>query len=155
MKYEAILQRLLTDYGLYPNLEIAEDFEVQATREKVETIKQELTTLGPVNPGTIEEFKEVAQRHGFLTEQRNDLLEAKKCASQEAMTEMDDEMTIRFSSHISMQCKTVSVKFSKRCSVAGMRIWSLHEPDNLLETGVKSLHVRLEKTAELESIIWR
>ena len=134
MKYEAILQRLLTEYGLYPDLEITEDFEVRLTREKVETIKQELSALGPVNPGAIEEFKEVAQRHDFLTEQRNDFLEAKNTLH-EAMSEMDNEMTMRFSTTFNAVQNRFRQVF-KEMFGGGDADLVLTQPDNLLETGV-------------------
>ena len=135
VKYEAILQRLLTEYGLYPNLEITEDFEVRLTRGKVETIKQELSALGPVNPGSIEEFKEVAQRHDFLTEQRNDLLEAKNTLH-EAMTEMDNEMMMRFSTTFNAVQNRFRQVF-KEMFGGGDADLVLTQPDNLLETGVE------------------
>ena len=108
---------------------------MRLTREKVETIKQDLSALGPVNPGSIEEFKEVAQRHDFLTEQRNDLLEAKNTLH-EAMTEMDNEMTMRFSTTFNAVQNRFRQVF-KEMFGGGDADLVLTQPDNLLETGVE------------------
>lgn len=134
VKYEAVLQRLLHDYGLYPDLGVVEDFDEQATREKVEVLKQELTTIGPVNPGAIAEYKEVSDRHDFLTEQRNDLLEAKNTL-RDAMTEMDAEMTTRFSTTFNAVQNRFQHVF-KEMFGGGDANLILTDPGNLLETGV-------------------
>jgi chromosome segregation protein len=135
VKYEAVTQRLLDDYGLYPDRIIADDFNESKTREKVETLKHELAALGPVNPGAIAEFEEVSERHVFLNEQRNDLLEA-KTTLHEAMSEMDAEMTARFS----LTFNAVQNRFRdvfKEMFGGGDADLILTQPDNLLETGVE------------------
>ncbi|MCG7334081.1 chromosome segregation protein SMC [Sporosarcina sp. ACRSM] len=134
VKYEAVLQRLLHDYGLYPDLELAVDFDEQQMREKVETLKRDLAALGPVNPGAIEEYQEVSERHAFLTEQRNDLLEAKNTLH-EAMTEMDTEMTMRFSTTFNAVQNRFQHVF-KEMFGGGDANLVLTDPKNLLETGV-------------------
>lgn len=58
-------------------------------------MKQSIEELGPVNLTAIDEFERVQERHAFLTEQRNDLLEAKETLH-EAIKEMDGEMSTRF-----------------------------------------------------------
>ncbi|MBO1912816.1 hypothetical protein J4G37_49435, partial [Microvirga sp. 3-52] len=97
VKYDAITGRLLNEYGLRPDFSSIIEFDEQATREKLIRLKSELADIGPVNPAAIDEYKEVSERHEFLTVQRNDLLEAKQTL-QVAMSEMDEEMTSRFSS---------------------------------------------------------
>ena len=96
VKYEAVTTRLLNEYGLKPSFEMLEDFDEEGNREKVVQLKSEIATIGPVNPGAIEEFAEVSERFEFLSGQRNDLLDAKQTL-EEAMSEMDNEMIVRFS----------------------------------------------------------
>ncbi|HSP22247.1 MAG TPA: chromosome segregation protein SMC [Planococcus sp. (in: firmicutes)] len=69
--------------------------EEAAVRKKVKLLKQSIEELGPVNIGAIEEFEHVSERHNFLTEQRNDLNEAKETL-RTVIREMDEEMTSRF-----------------------------------------------------------
>ncbi|WP_203246197.1 chromosome segregation protein SMC [Sporosarcina beigongshangi] len=135
VKYEAVTQRLLDDYGLYPNGIIPADFDELQMRSRVEELKRQLSILGPVNPGAIEEFAEVSERHTFLTEQRNDLVEAKNTL-REAMSEMDAEMTMRFSTTFNAVQSRFRQVF-KEMFGGGDADLILTQPDNLLETGVE------------------
>ena len=135
VKYEAVTQQLLTEYGLFADGIIADDFDEVQTREKVETLKRQLAVLGPVNPGAIVEFEEVSERHLFLDEQRNDLLEA-KTTLHEAMTEMDAEMTTRFLTTFNAVQNRFRHVF-KEMFGGGDADLILTQPDNLLETGVE------------------
>ncbi|WP_432359389.1 chromosome segregation protein SMC [Sporosarcina sp. UB5] len=135
VKYESITNRLLDEYGLYPDFESESDFDVDATRNRVEQLKSEIEMLGSVNPSAIEEFKEVSERHAFLTEQRNDLLEAKNTLN-EAMSEMDREMEMRFSTTFNAVRNRFHTVF-KEMFGGGDADLILTEPNNLLETGVE------------------
>ena len=135
VKLESVMIRLLEEYGLYPDYEIPEGFNSQAARIRVNELKSELESLGPVNPGALEEYDEVLERHTFLTEQRNDLLEA-KTTLEVAMSEMDSEMKTRFSSTFyAVQQRFRSV--FKEMFGGGEADLVLTDPENLLETGVE------------------
>ncbi|QUW21847.1 chromosome segregation protein SMC [Sporosarcina sp. Marseille-Q4063] len=134
VKYEAITGRLLNEYGLRPDFSATIEFDEQAVREKLIRLKQELADIGPVNPGAINEYKEVSERHEFLTAQRNDLLEAKQTL-QVAMSEMDEEMTSRFSSTFDAVQNRFRHVF-KEMFGGGNADLILTDPNNLLETGV-------------------
>nr|WP_255723337.1 chromosome segregation protein SMC [Sporosarcina sp. ACRSL] len=135
VKYESITNRLLDEYGLYPDFDSNYDFDVDATRNRVEQLKSDIESLGSVNPSAIEEFKEVAERHAFLTEQRNDLLEAKNTLN-EAMSEMDREMEMRFGTTFNAVRNRFHSVF-KEMFGGGDADLILTDPDNLLETGVE------------------
>ncbi|MGN7386845.1 chromosome segregation protein SMC [Sporosarcina sp. SAFN-015] len=135
VKYESVTNRLLDDYGLYPDFESESDFDVDVTRKRVEELKSEIESLGSVNPSAIQEFKEVSERHAFLTEQRNDLLEAKNTLN-EAMSEMDREMEMRFSTTFNAVRSRFHTVF-KEMFGGGDADLILTQPDNLLETGVE------------------
>ncbi|MGM0897567.1 MAG: chromosome segregation protein SMC [Bacillota bacterium] len=64
-------------------------------RRQVKLLKQSIEELGSVNIGAIEEYEHVAERHRFLSEQRDDLNEAKDTL-RTLIEEMDEEMTLRF-----------------------------------------------------------
>lgn len=132
--YEAITQKLLNEYGLRPDFQLILDFDEQETRSQLTVLKQQLADIGPVNPDAIQEYEEVAGRHEFLTTQRNDLLEAKGTLH-EAMSEMDHEMTTRFSTTFD----AIQNRFRhvyKEMFGGGNADLILTNPDNLLETGV-------------------
>jgi chromosome segregation protein len=134
VQYEAVTQRLLNEYGLYPDFFTADDFDEKATRECLEDLKRQLAAIGPVNPEAVGEFTEVTERYDFLNLQRNDLVEAKNTLH-EAMSEMDTEMTHRFSATFN----AVQNRFRdvyKEMFGGGDADLVLTQPGNLLETGV-------------------
>lgn len=69
--------------------------EEATVRKQVKLLKQSIEELGSVNIGAIEEYEHVAERHRFLSEQRDDLNEAKDTL-RNLIEEMDEEMTLRF-----------------------------------------------------------
>jgi chromosome segregation protein len=134
VKYEAITGRLLNEYGLRPDFTATIEFDERSIREKLIRLQRELADIGPVNPSAIDEYKEVSERHEFLTVQRNDLLEAKQTL-QTAMSEMDEEMTLRFSSTFDAVQNRFRHVF-KEMFGGGNADLILTDPNNLLETGV-------------------
>ncbi len=135
VQYEAFTKRLLNEYGLRPDVELLKGFNEQESRVQLEKLQEELTEIGPVNPGAIQEYEEVFERHQFLTDQRNDLLEAKETL-QEAMTEMDHEMTARFSTTFEAIQHQFRQVF-KEMFGGGNADLVLTDPANLLHTGVE------------------
>ena len=97
--------------------------------------RRDLTELGPVNQGAITEYEEVRERYGFLTVQRDDLVEA-KAALDKVITEMDGIMTSRFRASFRRLSEEFSKSFS-RLFGGGSAELIMTEPDNLLETGIE------------------
>ena len=94
----------------------------------------ERKAIGPVRKESIAEYEEVAERHAFLSTQRNDLIEA-KVTLEMTMEEMDEEMTERFETtfhEIRHQFQRVFVEMFG----GGEADLQLTDPDDLLETGV-------------------
>ena len=70
--------------------------EIEALRQKVKLTQMSIDELGPVNLNAIEQYEEVEARYTFLSEQRNDLRDAKSTLEQ-IIQEMDVEVSDRFS----------------------------------------------------------
>ncbi len=51
----------------------AEGFDPEATREVIRALKEKIEEIGPVHLGAIEEYRELEERHTFLTRQQADL----------------------------------------------------------------------------------
>lgn len=134
VNYETIIHNLYTEYGLSPDFDAPLLSDEQSMREKLLNIQRELAEMGPINPNAIAEYKEVSERYEFLSEQRNDLLEAKHTL-QDAMTEMDEEMTVRFSTTFNAVQNRFRHVF-KEMFGGGDADLILTDPSNLLETGV-------------------
>ncbi|MNO44855.1 Chromosome partition protein Smc [compost metagenome] len=137
VELDNILRKLGDDYELSYELAkqrytVPED--VPQTQADVKELKRQITILGDVNLGAIEEYSRVSERYEFLTEQKNDLVEAKTTLYQ-VIKEMDDEMSKRFKSTFDAIRKEFVVVFSKLFG-GGRADLILNDPDNLLETGI-------------------
>ena len=74
----------------------------------VKEIKGEIRTLGEVNVGAIEQYKEVKERFSFLTGQREDILEA-----EEKLRGMIDELSALMEKQFREQFQLISESFSR------------------------------------------
>ncbi len=81
IELNALKERLSIEFEVDINTIINEDpstewneAELQA---KLEKIRRRLENFGEINPMAIEAFKEMKERHTFITDQKNDLIEAK------------------------------------------------------------------------------
>lgn len=108
--------------------------DVPATQNDVRELKRKITLLGDVNLGAIEEFRRVSERFEFLSEQKNDLMEAKS-KLHAIIREMDEEMSKRFRTTFEEIRKHFVVVFS-RLFGGGRADLILSEPDKPLETGI-------------------
>ncbi|MDO5375650.1 MAG: chromosome segregation protein SMC [Staphylococcus rostri] len=72
------------------------DNDIEALRQKVKLAQMSIDELGPVNMNAVTQFEEVNERFTFLSEQRDDLREAKTTLEQ-LIDEMDQEVVTRFS----------------------------------------------------------
>ncbi|MEK4228703.1 chromosome segregation protein SMC [Solibacillus sp. FSL H8-0538] len=107
----------------------------EQVRRKVKLLKQSIEELGPVNLAAIEEYDRVLERHVFLTEQRSDLLSAQETLH-EAIKEMDEEMTLRFSETFTMIRAQFKISFRELFG-GGQADLVLLDPENMLETGIE------------------
>ncbi|MEE9523974.1 MAG: chromosome segregation protein SMC [Thermodesulfovibrionales bacterium] len=72
IKMENIFNNQIDKYGI--NIEQLETPEpTEEELEKVESLREKIQTIGPVNLGTIEEYEELKERYEFLTSQHEDL----------------------------------------------------------------------------------
>ena len=102
---ESLLNKLNEEYELtYAEaLNFKEPVEnVAELKENVAQIKQEIGSLGSVNVGAIEEYKEVKEKYSFMTSQKEDLVQAKD-ELLKVIEEMTDKMRVVFKKKI-FQC---------------------------------------------------
>ncbi|MEV3648794.1 chromosome segregation protein SMC [Paenibacillus larvae] len=112
---------------------VSENFT--ATQHKVKELKRSIQLLGEVNLGAIEEYARVSDRYNFLSEQRDDLVEA-KTALYQVIHEMNQEMSKRFKTTFdAIRSHFVGV-FAKLFG-GGRADLILSDPDNLLQTGIE------------------
>lgn len=137
VELDNILRKLSEDYELSYELakqRYAVPEDVPQTQAEVKELKRQITLLGEVNLGAIEEYNRVNERYQFLTEQKDDLVEAKTTLYQ-VIREMDEEMSKRFKVTFDAIRREFVIVFSKLFG-GGRADLVLLDPDNLLETGI-------------------
>lgn len=110
------------------------DLDIDDARKRVKLIKLAIDELGTVNLGAIDEFDRVFERFTFLTEQRDDLIEAKDTLYQ-VIDEMDDEMKKRFE-HTFNAIRSHFEPVFQSLFGGGRAELKLTNPSDLLNTGV-------------------
>lgn len=112
---ESLLNKLNEEYELtYAEaLSFKEPIDnVTKLKENVVQIKQEINSLGSVNVGAIEEYKEVKEKHSFMTSQREDLVQAKD-ELLKVIEEMTGKMRIVFKENFSILRKNFNETFKE------------------------------------------
>jgi chromosome segregation protein len=138
VELENLLKKLSEEYEL--SYELAKERypvpeDVPGTQNRVRDLKREIASLGDVNLGAIEEYARVSERYDFLSEQKNDLIDAKTTLYQ-VIREMDVEMSKRFKTTFDAIRSHFGIVFSKLFG-GGRADLILSEPDNLLDTGIE------------------
>lgn len=137
VELDNLLRKLSEEYELSYELAKADypvPEDVPGTQAAVRDLKRQITALGEVNLGAIDEYERVKERFEFLSEQKNDLIEAKTTLYQ-VIKEMDDEMSKRFKSTFEAIRGHFVVVFGKLFG-GGRADLVLVEPDRVLDTGI-------------------
>lgn len=137
VELDNLLQYLREEYSL--SFEGAKEqyqleIEPEEARKRVKLIKLSIEELGTVNLGKIDEFERVNERYQFLTEQKNDLTEAKNTLFQ-VIEEMDSEMTKRFHETF-IQIRSQFNDVFRSLFGGGRAELKLTDPNDLLNSGV-------------------
>ena len=132
------LSKLTNDYEI--SFEAAKQaypltMDARDAATKVRLIKLAIEELGNVNIGAIEEYDRVSERFEFLSEQQEDLQEA-KATLYKVIGEMDVEMTKRFQETF-VQIRSHFQQVFKELFGGGSADLKLTDPNQLLTTGVE------------------
>lgn len=101
VKFEvtSIAQRLRIEFEVEVNELLKEQFEVSESQEelqlKVERMKNRLDNYGEINPLAVQAFDEMKERYDSISQQRNDILEAKESLI-ETIKEIEETATMQF-----------------------------------------------------------
>ena len=124
--YEITYEKAREEYSL--------DIDINEARNLVNKYKNKLKSIGMVNIMAIDEFKEVNERYEFLTNQRNDLLNAK-----ETLYSIIDEMDEVMKEDFGKTFKLLQEEFKKVFQMlfkGGDATLKLTDPTDLLTTGI-------------------
>ncbi|MUK89944.1 chromosome segregation protein SMC [Ornithinibacillus sp. L9] len=108
--------------------------DIDEAKSKVKEIKWSIEQLGTVNLGAIDEFERISERYSFLTEQKNDLVDAKETLYS-VIAEMDAEMEKLFDETFTQIKEEFAIVF-KELFGGGRAELKLTDPKSLLDTGV-------------------
>lgn len=137
VKLDNMLETLSSDYELTyerAKQEYVLDIEPEDARSKVNTYKANIKRIGMVNLDAIEEYERVNTRYVFLTNQREDLINAEETLL-EIMNEMDEVMKEEFKVTFE-QIRTEFQKVFKELFSGGTADLKLTNEEDLLTTGI-------------------
>ncbi|MFD2116860.1 chromosome segregation protein SMC [Paenibacillus yanchengensis] len=137
VELDNLLRKLSEEYEL--SIELAKERymlpeHIDTIEHEVRSLKRQIAALGEVNLGAIDEYERVKERFQFLTEQSDDLIEAKTTLYQ-VISEMDEEMSKRFRTTFEAIRSHFIVVFSKLFG-GGRADLVMVEPANVLDTGI-------------------
>lgn len=137
VELDNILRKLSDEYEL--SYELAKSRypvpeQIDEAQAEVKELKRSISMLGEVNLGAIDEYERVSERYDFLSEQKDDLVEAKTTLYQ-VIFEMDEEMSKRFKATFDEIRREFGIVFTKLFG-GGRADLILVDPSNLLETGI-------------------
>lgn len=78
IKSQTVSERIYHDYQLdIREIAVPQEFELLKSEQEIYSIKNKISALGEVNALAIEDYKKEKERHDFLEQQHNDLIDAK------------------------------------------------------------------------------
>lgn len=133
---EQLENEMLSEYGIVPEraAEMVPEMEPTALKRELKRLEREIGAIGTVNPNAPTEYKELLERHGFLSGNAEDLNNA-KADLLKIIGEMDATMTKQFKeafNSINLFFKDIFV----RLFGGGEARIVLMDRDNVLESGV-------------------
>jgi chromosome segregation protein len=111
------------------------DDELVAEEETCRTLKSRIEQMGPVNMMALDEYKETAERHGFLETQRKDLMESIE-NTQETIKEIDQISRTKFDEAFAKINEYFGQVFT-RLFHGGQAFLRLTDADNQDESGLE------------------
>ena len=111
------------------------DEPLAAEEETCRTLRQKIEQMGPVNMMALDEYKETAERHGFLEAQRKDLIESIE-NTQETIKEIDQISRTKFDEAFARINENFAQVFS-RLFQGGQAFLRLTDAENQAESGLE------------------
>ena len=136
---EAQISYMWEEYEITPNNALQYKKEELTDRQEMQKeigkIKEEIRYLGTVNVNAIEDYKELLERHTFLSNQYEDLLQAEKTLEQ-IIEELDEGMRRQFSEKF-REIQREFDKAFKELFGGGKGTLELSEDEDILEAGIR------------------
>ncbi len=108
--------------------------ELSTEEETCRTLRQRMEQMGPVNMMALDEYKETAERHGFLETQRKDLMESIE-NTQETIKEIEQISRTKFEEAFTQINANFGMVFS-RLFQGGQAMLRISDEENQAESGL-------------------
>lgn len=137
-EFEEFNSKLYDEYGLTRREAQALGIvieNIQESRAKLSEIKSEIKSLGSVNVGAIDEYKEVSERYEFMSEQIGDVEKSKA-----QLLKLIDELTTNMSVRFREQFQRINTSFGETFSElfgGGKAELQLEDEMNVLECDIE------------------
>ncbi len=138
MEEKQLLDRLWENYELSHEAAKLQRVEIESPQKagrRVGELKRAISALGSVNVGAIEEFQRVNERYTYLTDQRDDVEQAKK-ELEDIITAITAEMKAIFQ----REFQTINQAFGEtflELFGGGKATLELEDPDDILNCGIE------------------
>ena len=137
---ESQISYMWEEYEITPNSALSHRKEElndrQEMKKNISRIKDEIRRLGSVNVNAIEEYKNLLERHTFLSGQYEDLVQAEKTL-ESIIQELDEGMRRQFAEKF----HDIQREFDKplrNCSAEEKELWSLLKMRIFWKQGLRS-----------------
>ncbi len=140
---QQITDKLWDTYGLTKSTAepyVTELTSISAANKNISRIKREMSALGDVNIGAIEEYKRISERYNYLISQRNDVEKAKN-----DLVEIIEDITKQMKDIFRVRFAEINESFSETFAEifgGGSARLELEDEDDILNCGIE-IHVRL------------
>ncbi|AET70101.1 chromosome segregation protein SMC [Desulfosporosinus orientis DSM 765] len=147
------LNRLTEEFSLTweEGIEYQTDEDRNVLWTKIQSLKQQIEELGPINQAAIEEYPKILKRNEFMLTQQNDLVEASQTLLQ-LIAELDKTMSERFIESFNAVNMAFQEVF-KELFNGGHAELQLVNPELILETGVEIIAQPPGKRPQLLSLL--
>ncbi|MEE1238199.1 MAG: chromosome segregation protein SMC, partial [Turicibacter sp.] len=138
VEMDLMIKKLEEEYQMtfdYANENYPLKGSIEEIKTRIRSIKGQITALGEINVGAIQEYQRVKERYDFLKTQQEDLIEA-KATLEETINEMDQEMTVKFKETFDL-VREQYMEIFKKLFGGGSADLILTDPHDLLHTGVE------------------
>ena len=138
MEEKQILDKLWENYELSHSAAMEQRIELESVAKaarRINELKREISGLGTVNVGAIDEFQRVNQRYTYLTSQRDDVQQAKG-ELEGVIAAVTREMTVIFA----QQFKLIAASFQEtylQLFGGGQATLELEDEDDILNCGIE------------------
>ena len=137
VKLDNLLSRLSEEYSMSYEKAVSNyklEIDPDVARNEVNSLKNKIKAIGPVNTDAPEEYAKVSGRYEFLNKQREDLVNAENTLLG-IIDELDEVMIKEFTENFNVIRENFMQTF-KELFKGGTADLKLLEPDNILESGI-------------------